>query len=102
MSNPYLTFAAILKAGLTGIKNQYVLPDEVAENLYRMDLETIKARGIEALPASLEEAVTILKQSDLAKELLGARLFDQFVSSKMKEVYRYNTEITDWEVKNYC
>lgn len=102
MSNPYLTFAAILKAGLTGIKGKYELPEEVTQNLYRMDLDAIKARGIEALPASLEEALAILKQSDLAKDLLGARLFDQFMSSKMKEVYRYNTEITDWEVKNYC
>ncbi len=102
MSNPYLTFAAILKAGLTGIKNNYELPTEVAENLYKMDLESIRARGIESLPISLEQALTELKQGALAKELLGTRLFEQFLNSKAKEVYKYNTEITDWELKNYC
>jgi len=102
LSNPYLTFAAILKAGLIGIKNGYELPEEVAQNLYHMSLADIKNRGIESLPGSLEEALNLLSKSELAKDLLGARLFEQFISSKMKEVYRYNTDITDWELKNYC
>jgi glutamine synthetase len=102
LSNPYLVFAAILKAGLTGIKNKYELPKAVTENLYHMNLVDIKNRGIESLPTSLGEALDILRTSELAQDLLGARLFEQFISSKMKEVYRYNTDITDWELKNYC
>jgi glutamine synthetase len=102
LCNPYLAFAAILKAGLTGIKNKYELPEAVTENLYRMDQADIIKRGIESLPTSLEEALNALRTSELAQDLLGDRLFEQFMSSKMKEVYRYNTEITDWEIKNYC
>lgn len=101
MCNPYLAFAAILKAGLTGIKNEYELPKEISANLYRLDLETIKSYNIDLLPTSLEQAVEELNQSKLAKELLGTHLFEQFISSKLNEVYRYNTEITDWEIKNY-
>src|SRR6188508_883305 len=61
--NPYLTFAALLHAGLEGIEQGYELPDEMTTNLYRLSAEEREERGIVALPGSLGEAVEELAGS---------------------------------------
>ena len=48
--NPYLTFAALLHAGLEGIEQGYELPEPMEQNLYKLSAEERKARGIVALP----------------------------------------------------
>src|SRR4029077_7538097 len=55
-ANPYLTFAAVLVAGLTGIEKGYELPPEAAANLYELSPAQRLAGGIEPLPAPLVEA----------------------------------------------
>src|SRR6202007_737687 len=56
-ANPYLTFAAVLSAGLTGIEKGYDLRAEAAANLYELSPAQRLAEGIVALPGSLSEAV---------------------------------------------
>ncbi|HAG07691.1 MAG TPA: type I glutamate--ammonia ligase, partial [Peptococcaceae bacterium] len=56
-ANPYLALAAILQAGLDGIKNKIEPPSRCDENIYAMTEEQRKARGIINLPASLREAL---------------------------------------------
>src|SRR6187455_1814737 len=48
--NPYLTFAALLQAGLEGIEQGYELPEEMTTNLYRLTESEREERGIVALP----------------------------------------------------
>ena len=56
--NPYLAFAAMLAAGLEGIKKGYPLPDPVEENIFEMDSRQLKRHRIETLPASLMPGLT--------------------------------------------
>ncbi|GGB92744.1 type I glutamate--ammonia ligase [Cellulomonas carbonis] len=58
-SNPYLAFAAMLMAGLDGIKNKIEPPEPVDKDLYELPPEEHAA--IEQLPASLEEALAALE-----------------------------------------
>ena len=58
--NPYLTFAALLHAGLEGIEQEYELPDPMETNLYHLTAEQRKERGIVSLPETLGEAITAL------------------------------------------
>ena len=44
--NPYLTFAALLHAGLEGIEKGYELPEPMETNLYHLTAEQRKERGI--------------------------------------------------------
>ncbi len=65
--NPYLTFAALLHAGLEGIEQGYELPEPMEQNLYKLSAEDRKARGIVALPETLGEAIDELAGSELAR-----------------------------------
>ena len=47
-ANPYLAFAAVLAAGLTGIEKGYELPAEAAANLYELSPAERLAEGIDA------------------------------------------------------
>ena len=99
--NPYLTFAALLHAGLEGIEKGYELPDPMETNLYHLTAEQRRERGIVALPETLGEAVDELAQSELAKKALGAHIFDRYVEIKRKEWDEYRVQLTEWEMARY-
>ena len=46
--NPYLTFAALLQAGLEGIEKGYELPEPIERNLYDLTEEERRAMGVRA------------------------------------------------------
>ncbi len=58
-SNPYLAFAAMLMAGLDGIRNRIDPGDPLDKNLYDLDPE--ERSGIATLSESLKEAVDSLE-----------------------------------------
>jgi glutamine synthetase len=99
--NPYLTFAALLHAGLEGIEQGYELPDPMETNLYHLTPEQRRERGIVSLPETLGEAVDELSRSALAKKALGPHIFDNFVRLKRKEWDEYRVQLTRWEMDNY-
>src|ERR671931_436971 len=75
--NPYLTFAALLHAGLEGIEKGYELPPPMEQNLYHLTAEQRRERGIVALPETLGEAIDELAASALARRALGSNIFDR-------------------------
>ncbi len=99
--NPYLTFAALLHAGLEGIENGYELPDPMETNLYHLTPEQRAERGIVSLPETLGEAINELAGSDVARKALGPHIFDRYVELKRKEWDEYRVQLTDWEMRKY-
>jgi glutamine synthetase len=99
--NPYLTFAALLHAGLEGIEHGYELPEPMEQNLYKLSAEDRKARGIVALPETLGEAIDELAGSELARKALGDHVFDAYVKLKRQEWDDYRVQLTPWEMENY-
>ena len=99
--NPYLTFAALLHAGLEGIEQGYELPDPMETNLYHLTPEQRRERGIVSLPETLGEAIDALSESDLARKALGPHIFDRYVELKRKEWDDYRVQLTDWEMGRY-
>ena len=99
--NPYLAFAVMLAAGLEGIKNKYEVPKPVEENVYEMSEKERRARGIETLPGSLEEAIRLLEQSELMRRTLGDHVFEAFIANKKIEWNHYRSYVTDWERERY-
>jgi glutamine synthetase len=99
--NPYLTFAALLHAGLEGIERGYELPEPMETNLYHLTPEQRKERGIVALPETLGEAVEELSASELARTALGPHIFDRYVELKRKEWDEYRVQLSQWELDKY-
>jgi glutamine synthetase len=99
--NPYLTFAALLHAGLEGIEQGYELPDPMETNLYHLTPEQRRERGIVSLPETLGEAIDELSLSDLARKALGPHIFDRYVELKRGEWDEYRVQLTEWELGKY-
>ncbi|MEN6349214.1 MAG: type I glutamate--ammonia ligase [Syntrophomonas sp.] len=99
--NPYLGLAAILKAGLDGIRQQISPPPAVDQNIYEMDLAARKQQGIESLPENLYEAIDELRRDKLIQDALGPHIYSRFVLAKMKEWENYSSRVYDWELQEY-
>jgi glutamine synthetase len=99
--NPYLTFAALLHAGLDGIEHGYELPEPMETNLYHLTPEQRRERGIVSLPETLGEAIDALAESELARKALGPHIFDRYVELKRKEWDEYRVQLTGWELDRY-
>src|SRR5512132_192815 len=99
--NPYLTFAALLHAGLEGIEQGYELEAPMETNLYRLSDEEREEQGVEALPGSLGEAVEALAGSDLMARALGEHIFPRYVELKRREWDEYRIQVSEWEKRRY-
>jgi glutamine synthetase len=99
--NPYLTFAALLHAGLEGIEQGYELPEPMETNLYHLTQEQRRERGIVSLPETLGEAIDALADSELARKALGPHIFDRYIELKRKEWDEYRVQLTGWELERY-
>ena len=99
--NPYLAFAAMLAAGMSGIRGKYELSKPVEADVYEMSALERKAQRIKTLPGSLIEALETAEQSILMRGLLGEHVFWQFLMNKRLEWDAYRTQVSDYEVKRY-
>ena len=99
--NPYLTFAALLHAGLEGIEKGYELPEPMETNLYHLTAEQRRERGIVSLPETLGEAIDELAGSELVRKAFGPHIFERYVELKRKEWDDYRVQLTDWEMQRY-
>jgi glutamine synthetase len=85
--NPYLTFAALLMAGLDGIKNEIDPGDSFDKDLY--DLPPEELEGVPTVAPTLEVALEAL---DADREFLKAgnvftdTMIDAYIELKQKEV----------------
>ena len=90
-ANPYLCFAALMMAGLDGVKNKIHPGDAADKDLY--DLPAEEAAEIPQVAASLEEALDALEND---REFLTAGgvftddMLDAFVELKREEVEKVN------------
>lgn len=100
-ANPYLAYAAILAAGLDGIKRGLEPPPPVEENVYELSQSERQARNIEVLPRSLEEALAALKGDELIKRALGDHILAKFLEAKERELTDYHRAVSRWEVERY-
>jgi glutamine synthetase len=97
-ANPYLAIAAVLFAGLDGLRRELPLPAPVSGNPYELPDELLGS----PLPASLEEALDALAADELLRSAMGDELSDTFLQIKRHEVARWRAYVSDWEVAEYA
>ncbi len=100
-ANPYLAFAAILAAGLRGIKHNSEIIPPVYDNIFEYTREERENHGIMNLPENLKDAVKELKRSEFMKEVLGDHIYNKYIEAKELEWDEYRVLISDWEIKKY-
>lgn len=94
-ANPYLAMAACLAAGLYGIRNKMALSQQATVGNGYKDY----SHG--TLPHNLYEATQMMKESSVAKEILGEKFVEHFVNTREWEWKQHLKAVTDWEYKRY-
>ncbi len=92
--NPYLAYAALLAAGLEGIRRELPPPDIFSGDAYA----TTEAPRI---PRTLHEAVLLFETSELARNVLGDEVVDHYVHFFTMEQHAADQAVTDWERQRY-
>jgi len=93
-SNPYLTAAGTLAAGLLGIEQQLELAPEVAG-------PSESDPALAKLPQSLDEALGGLEADGAMRDILGEDFVKLFTTVKRFELARFRAHVTDWERDEY-
>lgn len=94
LSNPYLSAAATLAAGLLGIKNNLSLQPMV-------DGPSEDDPSLKPFPKTLDAALEALAADAAMQDLLGAEFCHLFSTVKAFELARFHDHITNWEVAEY-
>ena len=89
-ANPYLAFAAMLMAGLDGIRNKIHPGEAMDKDLY--ELPAHELRDIPTVCGSLREALTALAADHeflLAGDVFSVEQIEAYAEVKWKEVHRF-------------
>ncbi len=96
--NPYLTFAALLKAMEDGLDNNLDPGPPEERNIY----EAMEAgKEVKKIPMNLGEALDALRADDVVKSALPGDMFRVFEHYKRDEWERFMATVTDWDIKEY-
>jgi glutamine synthetase len=95
--NPYLAYAVVLAAGMKGINEGYDLPREAEDDMWSLTERERQSLGIDPLPKSLYDAISIAEGSELLAEALGEHVFDYFLRNKRKEWEEYRIQVSPFE-----
>jgi len=99
--NPYLLFAAMIAAGLDGIRNKILPPPSTDVNIYHMSEEERQKLGIEMLPGSLKEANDELLKDKVICEALGQHVVNNLTDIATAETDDYRLTVHNWEIERY-
>jgi glutamine synthetase len=99
--NPYLTTAAVIAAGLDGVKRELHPGAGHSINLYDLSPAQMREKGIGILPQSLGEAIDQFESDKVIRDALGNALSDEFIKIKRAESLEYQRHVSDWEINRY-
>ncbi|MGQ0544006.1 MAG: glutamine synthetase family protein [Betaproteobacteria bacterium] len=91
-ANPYLYLASQIHSGLDGMARKLPLPPSA---------DTPYEAKAEFLPRTLAEALAALKDDACLKSGLGETFVDYYCRIKEAEIARFNSEVSDWEHREY-
>lgn len=92
--NAYLTYAAMVGAGLYGMEHGLELGPEFKGNGYI-------AKGVSRMPRALYEAIWELERSEAAVEIFGQDVVDHYLNAARVEQQVYDSVVHDWERERY-
>jgi glutamine synthetase type III len=93
-ANPYLLQAAVLAAGLDGMRNARDPGKRLDINMYT---EREKAASAKKLPLNLLDALRALEQSSVLKFAIGEETLASYIKLKHEDWNAYSRHLTEWE-----
>lgn len=96
-TNPYLAQAAIIAAGIDGVKNKRDPGEPSFVNMYE---EGHKVRSARLLPSTLLDALRLLEKNKKLRAELGEEVVDAYIKLKMTEWRDYTSYLSQWERQN--
>jgi glutamate---methylamine ligase len=93
-ANPYLLQAAILAAGLDGIKNKRDPGVHLDINMYTHG-HTVDA--VKKLPLNLLDALRALEHSSVFRDAFPGEFVSAYLKLKHQDWHTYSQHLTDWE-----
>ncbi|MDR0407689.1 MAG: type I glutamate--ammonia ligase [Campylobacteraceae bacterium] len=91
---PYLAFAAMLLAGLDGIKNKIEPVGPMDEDLFELTLDEIREKGIEQMPHTLRGSLEALIRDN---SYLKPVMTDEFIQTYQH--YKFSTQVWPYEAR---
>ncbi len=99
--NPYLCLAAVLAAGLEGIRKQMDPGPPVNKDIYRMSQRERSRLRVESLPTDLSEAVRAFQKDKFLQNALGSRISEHIIQAERTEWQEYIGQVHPWELDRY-
>jgi glutamine synthetase len=93
-ANPYLAFAAMIAAGMAGVKENLDCGELYQGNAYTDP-------KLPSLPRTLRDSAKFLNDSKTAREVFGDAVVEFYVHTARCEVQAFDDAVTDWERVRY-
>jgi glutamine synthetase len=90
--NPYLAFAALIAAGVSGIDEGLELEAPFVGDAYG-------GKRLREVPKTLRAATRLMERSKMLRAALGDDVVDHYVRTAEWEQFEYDRRVTDWELK---
>ena len=85
---PYLAFAAMMMAGLDGIKNEYEPIGPMDEDLFELSLNEIREKNIPQMPHTLRGSLeALIRDNDFLKPVFSQDFVDTY------QAYKFETQV---------
>jgi glutamine synthetase len=99
---PYLAFAAMMMAGLDGIKNEYEPIGPMDEDLFELTLDEIREKNIPQMPHTLRGALeALIRDNDFLKPVFTSEFIDTYQGFKFEsQVWEDEARPTAFEFKS--
>jgi glutamine synthetase len=92
--NAYLTYAAMVGAGMWGIERRLEPAAEFKGNGY-------VAKGVPRMPRALYEAIAELERSEAAVDIFGQDVVDHYLNAARVEQETYDSIVHHWDRERY-
>ncbi|MEG3619199.1 type III glutamate--ammonia ligase [Magnetovibrio sp. PR-2] len=96
-TNPYLSQAGVLAAGLDGVENNRDPGERLDINMYE-DGHTL--HDVKKLPLNMLDALRLMETSDVVRAGLGSEFVDSYLKMKMQEWNNFMSHASTWERAN--
>ena len=100
--NPFLVAAALLAAGLDGVRRKLDPGEPFNEDVARWDAAGLATRRVRRTPWSLDRALEALEEDEAFADILGRELVEAFLFVKRSEQAKFSAYVSDWEYRYYA
>jgi glutamine synthetase len=101
-ANPHLALAAILRAGLEGVREHLPPPPLLDRDPAELSAADAERYGVGALPGSLEESLQALAEDHTARAWLGPLMYEAYMSVKRAEVQGAGRQALEETCRRYA